>query len=243
MNTLSSKISTTRLALWIFPISLAVITNLHWDNYFYSHDVPKWLFIDILLSLFVILHRDKVSIRRSHCSLLFFSLLYWSLVTLFWSSHFYTGLSFIIRLALYGVAFNLLVWNYSVDERINLLLSSSLLASGVFLIILAIERKIGVPFSNGAFTPIGFTNNAGHVFNIWIPSLCFCLWKFRNKAWAVLACLALLLGIVYVLYISQIRATTIGLGLSICLFAMLVLISKRQRSSVVQSFYFGHFFL
>ncbi|WP_062663511.1 O-antigen ligase family protein [Grimontia celer] len=87
-----------------------------------------------------------------------------------------------------------------------------------------------VPTSNGAFTPIGFTNNAGHVFNIWIPVILIFILNIKVKfLYRILATLAII-SILYILKLSDIRATVIGLMLGFILYLLLLLILEKKKS-------------
>ncbi len=211
--------------LVFIPIALALLSNLHWSGFYYSHDVPKWLFIDLLLSVFVFAHRERVGFVRAYISTVFLLTVYWIAITLLWASHVYAGLEFLFRFALFGVAFSLLISCYTSDQRCKLLLHSSVVSASLFVFVFCIERWIGVPVSNGAFTPIGFTNNAGHVFNIWIPALCYLTWKSKSNYLLCFVALCTLIGILYVLNISHIRTTVIAIAIGV--FLLLLIRSRR----------------
>ncbi|MDP2575239.1 O-antigen ligase family protein [Vibrio penaeicida] len=138
-----------------------------------------------------------------------------------WSSHVYAGIEFLFRFALFGLSFSLLVTIYNREQRKNLLLSSSVLSATLFSITFFIERWMNIPVNNGAFTPIGFTNNAGHIFNIWIPALCYIAWCNRFRFLCLLGVSFVLLSVLHVLNISHIRTTVIALALGGLVFLFL----------------------
>ncbi|CCN36083.1 putative Lipid A core-O-antigen ligase and related enzyme [Vibrio nigripulchritudo SO65] len=208
--------------LVLLPITIAVTTCVHWNGYFYSHDVPKWLFIDVLLSMFVLSNLRKLACKLSYISFLFGATAYWIVASFVWSSHVYAGIEFLFRFVLFGLSFSLLVTIYNREQRKNLLLSSSVLSATLFSITFFIERWMNIPVNNGAFTPIGFTNNAGHIFNIWIPALCYIAWCNRFRFLWLLGVSFVLLSVLHVLNISHIRTTVIALVLGGLVFLLLL---------------------
>ncbi|MGF1718450.1 O-antigen ligase family protein [Vibrio kyushuensis] len=200
--------------LRVFPLVLAVTSSLHWSGFYYSHDVPKWLVIDILLCTFIFTQRRYLSIDQSLVSLLFISVGYLMVSSIFWASHQYASIEFVLRFVLFGLSFSILNRAYTHAQRITLLIHSSVASSIVFSIAFLIERVIGLHVSNGAFTPIGFTNNAGHIFNIWLPALFFYLFRKKHPKTTLLPTLFAISVLLYVLQISNIRTTMVGLILS-----------------------------
>ncbi|UAB71306.1 O-antigen ligase family protein [Vibrio sp. SCSIO 43132] len=213
----------------LFPIVTAIATNTHWGSFYYSHDVPKWLIIDIFVSAFIFFNREKVKILPSYINTLFLLAIYWIATSLFWAEHIYAGVEFLLRFVLFGIAFSLLVKSYSQKQRIQLLLLTSILSACLFVIVFIAERWLDVPYDNGAFTPIGFTNNAGHIFNIWIPALIFFLLRNSKNPILILISALALVGVLYVLNVSHIRTTIIALGMGSVIFVLLS-IWKRFRT-------------
>lgn len=206
-TTAPSRILWLRLFIFIMPL----VSVLHWDAFYYSHDVLKWLVIDITLSFFIYFNRHRFSFYWTLSSSLYLASGYLMVASLLWSDHSYASIEFIARFFIWGTALIILVTSYTRKELLNLLVLSSVWSSFVFSLVFIVERWIGVPVNNGAFTPIGFTNNAGHVFNIWIPCLCYFLYQNRKDWLGVIIGLIALVIVCYVLMISNIRATVLGL--------------------------------
>ena len=227
-----NRILWIRLLVFVLPF----ISVLHWDAFYYSHDVLKWLVIDISLSFFIYFNRHYFSFHWTLSSTLYMASGYLMVASLLWVDHFYASMEFIARFFLWGTALVIFVTKYTRRELLNLLIQASVWSSFLFSVVFIVERWIGVPVSNGAFTPIGFTNNAGHVFNIWIPCLCYFLYQNRKDWLRLVVGSAALVVVCYVLVISNIRATVFGLLLGELIYVVILAFKNKkalQRHSKV----------
>ena len=103
----------------------------------------------------------------------------------------------------------------------------------VFSLVFIFERYVfEIPYNVGTYTPIGFMNNAGQVFNIWIPCLIlYCYQQRNNRILCGLGFLGLLV-VVSILMQAATRGTIIGLALSEFL-VFLIVFKQNKKQAVV----------
>ncbi|MBU2712204.1 O-antigen ligase family protein [Zooshikella harenae] len=213
----------------IFLIVGALISILHINVFYYSHDTPKWVVFDVFLSicsLFCLRRRHVLSF--SYIGGLVLILLYFMLLSLVWSPHKVAGLELTLRFSLTFLFGYCLIIDVSASRLLRLLMIAVFVSAFAFSIVFIIEHYvIKAPYNVGNFSPIGFMNNAGQVFNIWVPVLVAYCFHVMNKKILTLSVIILLL-IVHVLMEAATRATIVGLMLSELIVFFIVLVQTRS---------------
>ncbi|MGI0117670.1 O-antigen ligase family protein [Zooshikella sp. RANM57] len=213
----------------IFLIVGALISILHINVFYYSHDTPKWVVFDLFLSayaLFCMGGRRVLSFSYIGCFVLI--ILYFMLLSLVWSPHKVAGLEFILRFVLTFLFGYCLIVCESEKKLWHLLMILVLVSAFAFSTVFMIEHYVmKITYNVGNFSPIGFMNNAGQVFNIWIPVLVAYCFQARNRKVLILSIIILLL-IVHVLMEAATRATIVGLMISELVVFFIVLVKSRS---------------
>lgn len=199
-----------------FVLAGILISTLHLDLVYYSHDTPKWLVFDIFVSLYVFLtFRQFSNIGLSLLGVLCISLLVISGASLVFAPNLFAGIEQIVRFLLCISLIYALYKSHSHENLLRLLLWASFLSALAFVLVFITERFIlELPYNSGTFSPAGYINHAGQVFNIWIPCLVlFCHQKRRNLPLLITGVFTLLF-ITYILMSAGTRGTIIGLTLA-----------------------------
>lgn len=208
------------------------ISTVHWDVFYYSHDQLKWLVFDIALSIVAFVYWPKSpSAKFSYLGMLAIALLGFMIVSLIYAPNTVMGLEFIVRFSLVFLAGYALISRLDTKGLVNLLLSVSVLSAFAFCVVFVFERHLlKLPYNVGSFSPLGFMNNSGQVFNVWIP--CLVLYIFLNrKSWLkAISVTLLLLCVVSILMEAGTRGTIIGLALGELMVFSIMLFQNRKRA-------------
>jgi len=211
-----------------------IISTLHINLFYYSYDAPKWSAFDIGLSLFVFFSVLKSRTYEINLGLLgIFNIVILALMaaSLFWAVNPYAGIEWLVRYSMASLLIIVLVSNYNQEDIKNLVLKTVTFSALAFIILHVIERfAFSVPRNVGAFSPIGFQNNSGQVFNIWIPLLTYLFLSNFKKPIAFLY-LGLLIAVVFSLIEAATRGSIIGLLLGEILI-FLVLVKKEKKEAL-----------
>jgi len=225
MNSLSTS--------WIVIVGI-LISVLHLDLFYYSHDTPKWLIYDLATSLFIFFSLShKNLIQYSVPGLLALMLIYLMIISLWWAPHKVAGLEFLFRFINGVLLIHFLLKKYDTAALTELFLNTVFYSAMAFSLVFITERYIfEIPFNVGTFSPIGFINNTSAVFNIWIPGLViFAIVNYQNKLKFYGAALTLIV-IVGVLMEAGTRGAILGLTISE-LIVFLIVLKKNPRQAVV----------
>jgi O-antigen ligase len=209
-----------------------LISTLHLDVFYYSHDTPKWFVFDIATSLYVIYSlKNKQQLQYSYLGALCVALIYLMVASLWIAAHKVAGLEFTLRFVNATLFAYCLFQNYSKDRLVELLLNAIFWSAFVFSLLFITERYIlFVNFNAGSFSPAGYINNAGALFNLWIPGLVLFIYQNRRqKARLVLAVFSLLV-VVSILMEAATRGTIIGLSVSELIVFVMVLRKNLKQS-------------
>ncbi len=200
----------------LFAVVGGLISTVHISIFYYSHDTPKWFVFDCFTSLYIFFFFFKKGrqLRLSWPGSLVCILLSLSLISLWWAPHTVAGLEFFLRFFNASLLAYCLISSWS-KEALTKILSWTVFWSALsFCLVFLIERyALQRPYNVGTFSPIGFINNAGHVFNIWIPCLAMFALQYRNRHKLLLSAVVILLIIVSILMEAATRGTIIGLAL------------------------------
>lgn len=202
-----------------------LVSSLHLNVFYYSHDTPKWFVFDIATSLYVIYSlRTHRELRYGYAGLLSVALVYLMLASLWIASHKIAGLEFTLRF-LNAILFSYCVLlNFSRDRLTEVLLETVFWSALTFSLIFVVERYIiKMEYNAGSFSPAGYINNAGALFNLWIPGLVLYIYQNRRHKHRVFWGAASLLVVVAILMEAATRGTIIGLSISeLIVFAMML---------------------
>lgn len=214
---------------WFWSIGGILISTIHADNFYYKHDAPKLLILDIFLAIYVII---KTAYSRnmylSWSGLLVCVFLFFCLMSLFWAPNKYAGLLELNRYVLIALALYWLVQDLREFKNKFLPLTVFLFSACAFFIVLFVERYVlELPYNNGSYTPLGFINHGGHVYIIWLSLFVggvIYLKRYLKMVSLILASLSC-----WILADSAIRASIYGVAVG-CLIAVLILLFKNKKS-------------
>lgn len=216
------------LLYWCF--FSALVSTVHHSQLYYQHDAPKWLLLDIALSLFVAV---RIVTERAHFTLHSKGLLCLSVLVLcglsaFWAPNFGAAIELFLRYSVLAVALYFLIKDIRLEGYSALPFWVAFTSSCSFFVVLVIERYLlGLPYSHGAYTPLGFINHAGQVYIFWIPLLFWGAVKYTG--WTRYSSLILLMASALILAESAVRASLLGLIGGILFFAMIFLLKNKQK--------------
>lgn len=217
-----------------FLVAGALISTLHFDAFYYSHDAPKWFLFDLFLSSYIfysLLRKNRIYL--SYFSLLCVALLLMMALCMVQAPHRYAGLEMLVR---YGLAVGFgycLLQDFSQKKLGQLLMWVTLVSALSFSLLFILERFVWqLPYNSGTFSPLGYINHAGHVFNIWIPVLVLFCYQYRRAPLLLGVGIFTLLVVVYVLMSAATRGTIIGLTLSEVM-VFLIAIRKNRKQALV----------
>ena len=215
--------------LTYFTILFAITTVIQIDGLYYPFDAPKWLLLDLGLSIYLISHLTTLKIHISWFSIIIGIAICLMIGSLFWASNVYAGIEFTLRFILYVLTCACLIQNYSSRQLSSLLTQTCFAAALLFCCVYFIDRYFDVPQKVGSYTPLGFINNAGHVFNIWIPFLLLYAIENRKNTLRLVTCIGILVAISFILMAVATRTTIIALTLSeIIIFFITFYKNKKQ---------------
>ncbi|WP_246125381.1 O-antigen ligase family protein [Exilibacterium tricleocarpae] len=211
--------------LGLFAIIGGLMSTVHFSGVYYSHDTPKWFIFDCFTSLYIFLFffKKQRALKLSPLSGLVFTLVVLSVASLWWAPHTVAGLEFILRLFNASLLAYCLINSFSGRSLANLFITTAFWSALVFCLVFFLERyALQRPYNVGTFSPIGFINNAGHVFNIWIPCLLIFAFQHRHQKALFWSAIITLLLIVSILMEAGTRGTIIGLTLGeLIIFALI----------------------
>lgn len=194
-----------------------LISTVHLPAFYYAYDTPKWFIYDVILSLYTFLNR-KLLVTIKGGWLLILTLLCCISVFMsdFIAANTGAALEFTIHFLLALTTIRIILEKHTRTESLSLLsitvIASAIAFSSTFLI----ERYIlGYHYDVGSFSPFGFINNMGQVFNIWIPICIFASLLMAQKKHYLLATSIAVLAIILVTLLMEAatRGTIIGLFL------------------------------
>jgi hypothetical protein len=184
-----------------FAVIGCLISTLHINEFYYSHDTPKWFVYDIFSSLYIIyLLKYQRSIQLSYFGVTCITLLIYMLISTLWAPHKSASAEFVFRFINSLLLAYCLIKRFSQTQLLRLFLNTIFWSALFFSATFIIERYLlKSAFNVGTFSPIGFMNNAGQVFNIWIPGLVLYCYYSRHQRLRLLFGVFTLLIIISVL--------------------------------------------
>lgn len=209
-----------------------LICTIHINQFYYSYDTPKWFIFDVLLSLFIIrLWPKEQPLAISYLGTIALLTIFFSAFSLFYAPNLMMGIEFIMRFFLIFVSGYLLINKYNKYQILHLLLNTVVLSAFIFSLTFIIERyALKQSYNVGSFSPIGFMNNTGQVFNIWIPCLVLYIFLNRHHYLKVMAASSILLFIVSLLMEAGTRGSIIGLALGELAVFTIMLFQNRKKA-------------
>lgn len=209
-----------------------LISTLHLDLFYYAYDTPKWFAFDILLGLFIFLNHSHIkSIGLSPFSIIVFISLIYTCLMSFVAPHVGMALEFSYRYLLVISSIYILSTKYSSKELLSIISTSVFFSSLAFILLFYIERYwVETPSNVGSFSPFGFINNTGQVFNIWIPILVLICLRLFNKPKYLFATFPILIAIVSILMEASVRSCIIGLFLGEALVFSIMLFKDAKKA-------------
>lgn len=226
----SNKHST--ITKWLLILAAVLISTVHLKQFYYSYDTIKWLIFDVVLSILVIINWPKKQcFNISYLGLLFFALIAYMLFSLSHAPNIMMSIEFIMRFFLVFVLGHMLISRYSKHEILEWTLLSIVISALFFSIQFVLERHIlEYSYNVGSFTPFGFKNNAGQVFNIWVPCLVLFIFLNRHTLWKAALASILLLFVVSLIMETGTRGPAVGLVLGELLVFSIMLFKNPKRA-------------
>ena len=217
---------------WLLILAAVLISTVHLKQFYYSYDTIKWLIFDVILSTLVIINwPKKQNFLISYFGLLFLTLIAYMLFSLSHAPNIMMGIEFIMRFFLVFVLGHMLVKRYSKRELLEWTLLSVVISALFFSIQFVLERHLFVySYNVGSFSPFGFKNNAGQVFNIWVPCLVLFIFLNRQSLWKAALGAILLLFVVSLLMEAGTRGPAVGLVLGELLVFSIMLFQNPKRA-------------
>lgn len=209
-----------------------LICTIHLNQFYYSYDTIKWFVFDIALTILTVrLWPKSNTFSISYLGILFLLVLSSSLISLFYAPNLMMGIEFIMRFSLVFLSGYLLIHRYNKQQLLQILLNTVVLSALVFSVVFIIERYVlGHSYNVGSFSPIGFMNNTGQVFDIWIPCLVLYIFLHRKHYLKAIVATTILLFIVSLLMEAGTRGSIIGLALGEILVFILMLFQNRKKA-------------
>lgn len=202
-----------RVDEWILITASILISTIHIDLFYYEYDAPKWIVFDVFLSIYALLnfkHLRNISLNKFGLALTCFLLT--SLICSIQAPNFGEALQFIARLFLALTTGYILLSRYNTAEFKSLFITLVVYSAAAFVILFYLERYILQLDTNvGSFSPLGFINNTGQVFNIWIPVLVLATFTYIKQPRLLLFIAPVLIAIVSILMEASVRGSIIGL--------------------------------
>lgn len=217
---------------WLLILAGVCVSSLHIKQFYYSHDTLKWFTFDVLLSLFVIINwPKKMLFKLTPLFILIMAIAAYMVLSLIWAPNKMMGVEFVYRFLLVATTGYVLLENINKYHLLPLLLDIVVISAFVFCVQFIVERHIlELPYNVGSYSPIGFMNNSGQVFNIWIPALVLFTFLNRNNYFKVTLAVGLLLCVVSILMEAATRGTIIGLALGELVVFSIMLVQNRKRA-------------
>ncbi|WP_054112527.1 O-antigen ligase family protein [Marinagarivorans algicola] len=217
------------LLYWCF--FSALVSTVHHSQLYYQHDAPKWWLLDVALSIFVtvriVTERANITLHIKGCLCL--SVLILCGLSVFWAPNFGAAIELFLRYSVLAVALYFLIKDIQLESYSDLPFWVAFTSSCSFFVVLVIERYLlGLPYSHGAYTPLGFINHAGQVYIFWIPLLF--LGTIKYTGWIRYGSLILLMASALILAESAVRASLLGLTGAIVLLAIVFLLKHKQKA-------------
>ena len=210
--------------LWNIPAMLVMsgvlISCFHINLFYYSYDTPKWFIFETVTFAIIISYffrSPQKNISFNFIGLTALLLVYYMGISLLWAANKAVGIAFILHFINAILLIYVLIKTYDSKKMITILLNTCFYSALAFCILFYFERYVlgHTNYNVGNYSPIGFMNNAGAVFNIWIPVLVLFIvkqYKAKNKILLTLSIITTLL-IVSILMEAGTRGTIIGLSL------------------------------
>ena len=217
-----------------FAIVGCLISTLHISAFYYSHDTPKWFVFDIFSSLYVFYAlKNQRQVQLSYLGIGAIVLLGLMVLSACWAPHKSASAEFILRFINALLLSYCLLKQFSKHQLLELFLNTIFWSAFVFCTVFIVERYLlQTRFNVGTFSPIGFMNNAGQVFNIWIPGLVLYCYYSRHQPWRLgLGALTLLI-IISILMEAATRGTIIGLTCSELIVFFITLKKNRKQAFI-----------
>ena len=199
-----------RILLIVFSVLISTVSS---DLFYYKHDTVKWLLFDVFsaLSLCIFLNMKK-PIVFSKTTMLAMTLALIMCLSILWAPNKFASIEYILRFLGFLISIYVLREIFTKEELLKLVLNIVFLSALDFSLVFFAERYIlETPYNKGNFSPFGFTNNAGQVFNIWIPLLVINTYVLRKHKLKCALSLITLLSVVVILMEAGTRGTILGL--------------------------------
>lgn len=198
---------------WLLIISGILISTLHINIFYYSYGAPKWFVFDLSLSIYLLLNAQHLkTITLSSIGILLASTLLYCVSSSFWAPNTGAALELCLRFLLVLFTGYALISKYEDQQLYRLLTNVTFFSATAFIILFYFERYILQNITNvGSFSPLGFINNIGQVFNIWIPVFVLLIFNIRLKMHLIAIILPILIALVSILMEASVRGCIIGL--------------------------------
>lgn len=211
-----------------------VVSTIHFNSFYYRHDVPKWMVFDIGVSVFIfysVLKGKFDDLNIGVLGLVNIIIILLMAFSLIWAPNTYVGFEWVVRYILASLLVVCLSNNFSYTEIKLLFLRIMVCSALAFCIVLIFERYIfKISRDVGAYSPLGFQNNAGHVFNVWIPVLSY-LFLINIRKLMSIVYLSILLILIFVLIEAATRGAILGLFIGELIVIFLLLRKDRKMAA------------
>lgn len=220
---------------WMLALAGMLISTLHFQIFYYAHDTPKWWVFDTLLSLYILRQARVFNTLVGGYFLILVAVLWLYMVaSLWWAPHTMMGIEFIVRFSLVMVAGYAMVNGLAREQLLQYFLNIVVLSAAAFVALFYLERYgLKFTYNVGSFSPIGFMNNAGQVFNVWVPAIVLYGFLNRQSRWKLGVVAILLLALVSILMEAGTRGAIIGLALG-----ELMVFTIMLGQNIKRAFYF-----
>ncbi len=225
-----NRLSFSGYILIILSLSAALISTVHFSAFYYQYDQPKWFIFEVsFATVITFLLTQQAQITFGPIAILCIALMYLMFCSLFWASHPLAGVEFIVHCGLAFALVNFIV-NAISTEKLPLINNAVIsIASLFFVMVFLLERGFSQgSYSIGSFSPIGFVNNLGQVFNIWLPLALVSVFIHKNKTLYKVFFLVLAFVLVFILSEAGTRGSIFGLIIGEVFLFLIVSIAKRK---------------
>ncbi|MCJ8313976.1 MAG: O-antigen ligase family protein [Saccharospirillaceae bacterium] len=212
-----------------------LISCIHLNYFYYSYDTPKWFVFDIITSLSIIYYfHNKQKILFSYLGLLILVFSYYMLISIIWAPNKMASVEFSLRFINAVLFIYLLAKQFNKKQLEVTFLKMCFWSALCFSLLFYFERYVlgHTNYNVGNYSPIGFMNNAGAVFNVWLPALV--LYGIRqyqtNNRTLFIFCLITIIAVVSILLEAATRATIIGL-ITFELIVFLIVFRKTKKQA------------
>ncbi|WP_422381160.1 O-antigen ligase family protein [Marinicellulosiphila megalodicopiae] len=219
----------------LFLCAGILISCIHLNVFYYSYDTPKWLIFDLVTSFCIIyFFKNKQTIIFSYFGVVVLLFIYYMLASIIWAANKTAAIELSLRFINAVLFIYFLINHFDKDKLQTIFLNTCFLSALAFSILFYFERYVlgHTNYNVGNYSPIGFMNNAGAVFNVWIPALILnSIKQFQRKnTFLLITVIITTIAIVSILMEAATRGTIIGLTIFEIIVFFMVFRKNKKRA-------------